>query len=163
MMEPLRAWWGGITPREQKIVGAAGAMLVVGLFYWGLWQPLADRVAERERQVVAQQRTLAWLKEKGELVLAMRGNSGGQIDTSGTLEGVVNRTAFNHKITIARLQPQGQELQVWIDTVPFDTLMLWMAELTDRYGVQVMVIEIARENLPPGMVKIRRLQLSRPV
>ncbi|MNG30136.1 Type II secretion system protein M [compost metagenome] len=75
---------------------------------------------------------------------------------------MVNRTAFNQKIKIARLQPQGQELQVWIDTVPFDALLLWLATLSDQHGVQVQVIEVARENLAPGLVKVRRLQLSRP-
>lgn len=62
----------------------------------------------------------------------------------------MNRTAFNQKIKIARLQPQGQELQVWIDTVPFDDLLIWLATLSDQYGVQVQIIELAREGLAPG-------------
>ncbi|KAL8181358.1 UNVERIFIED_CONTAM: hypothetical protein K2H54_000235 [Gekko kuhli] len=86
-----------------------------------------------------------------------KGGQGRQLDTSGTLEGVVNRTAFNQKIKIARLQPQGQELQVWIDTVAFDDLLIWLATLADRHGVQVQVIEVARENLAPGLVKQRVL------
>ena len=66
------------------------------------------------------------------------------------------------KIKIARLQPQGQELQVWIDTVPFDDLLLWLATLVEQHGIQVQIIELAREELAPGLVKVRRLQLSRP-
>lgn len=162
MMDKLQGWWHGISTREQRLVGVGGSILLLGLCYWVIWQPIANRIAERERQVINQQQTLAWLKEKGQEVLAMQGSSGRQIDTSGTLEGVVNRTAFNQKIKIARLQPQGQELQVWIDTVPFDTLLLWLAALSDQYGVQVQIIEVARENLAPGLVKVRRLQLSRP-
>ena len=92
----------------------------------------------------------------------MQGGSGRQIDTSGTLDGVVNRTAFNQKIKIARLQPQAQELQVWIDTVQFDDLLLWLSTLVEQHGIQVQIIEIAREDLAPGLVKVRRLQLSRP-
>ncbi|WP_337072359.1 GspM family type II secretion system protein ExeM [Aeromonas veronii] len=162
MMEKLQSWWQGITAREQRLVVAGGVLLLVGLFYWSVWQPIANRIAERERQVQNQQQTLAWLKEKGEEVLAMQGGSGRQIDTSGTLEGVVNRTAFNHKIKIARLQPQAQELQVWIDTVQFDDLLLWLCTLVEQHGIQVQIIEIAREDLAPGLVKVRRLQLSRP-
>lgn len=109
-----------------------------------------------------QQQTLAWLKEKGAEVIAMRGNQVVPADTGGTLEGTVNRTAFNHKIKIARLQPQGSELQVWIDTVQFDDLLLWLATLVEQHGIQIQVIEIAREDLAPGLVKVRRLQLSRP-
>ncbi|EKP0308878.1 GspM family type II secretion system protein ExeM [Aeromonas veronii] len=162
MMEKLHSWWYGITAREQRLVVAGSALLLIGLGYWSLWHPLVNQIAERDRQVQNQQQTLAWLKEKGEEVLAMQSGSGRQIDTSGTLEGVVNRTAFNHKIKIARLQPQGQELQVWIDTVQFDDLLLWLATLGEQHGIQVQIIEIAREGLAPGQVKVRRLQLSRP-
>ncbi|WP_349920924.1 GspM family type II secretion system protein ExeM [Aeromonas veronii] len=162
MMDKLQGWWRGISTREQRLVAVGGGILLIGLCYWAIWQPVANRIAERERQVINQQQTLAWLKEKGQEVLAMQGSQGRQIDTSGTLDGVVNRTAFNQKIKIARLQPQGQELQVWIDTVPFDDLLLWLATLSDQHGVQVQIIEVARENLAPGLVKVRRLQLSRP-
>ncbi|OCA63328.1 type II secretion protein M [Aeromonas piscicola] len=162
MMDKLQGWWRSISAREQRLVVVGGSCLLIGLCYWIVWQPIANRIAERERQVLSQQQTLAWLKEKGEEVLAMQGGQGRQIDTSGTLEGVVNRTAFNQKIKIARLQPQGQELQVWIDTVQFDDLLIWLASLADQHGVQVQVIEVARENLAPGLVKVRRLQLSRP-
>ncbi|MGL5812932.1 MAG: GspM family type II secretion system protein ExeM [Aeromonas sp.] len=162
MMDKLQGWWRGISTREQRLVAVGGGILLLGLCYWAIWQPVANRIAERERQVINQQQTLAWLKEKGQEVLAMQGSQGRQIDTSGTLDGVVNRTAFNQKIKIARLQPQGQELQVWIDTVPFDDLLLWLATLSDQHGVQVQIIEVARENLAPGLVKVRRLQLSRP-
>lgn len=162
MMDKLQGWWRCISAREQRLVAVGGSCLLIGLFYWIVWQPIVNRIAERERQVLSQQQTLAWLKEKGEEVLAMQGGQGRQLDTSGTLEGVVNRTAFNQKIKIARLQPQGQELQVWIDTVPFDDLLIWLASLADQHGVQVQVIEVARENLAPGLVKVRRLQLSRP-
>ncbi|MGY4106563.1 GspM family type II secretion system protein ExeM [Aeromonas encheleia] len=163
MMDKLQGWWRGISTREQRLVAVGGGIFLIGLCYWLIWQPVANRIAERERQVINQQQTLAWLKEKGQEVLAMQAGSGRQIDTSGTLDGVVNRTAFNQKIKIARLQPQGQELQVWIDTVPFDDLLLWLATLSDQHGVQVQVIEVARENLAPGLVKVRRLQLSRPL
>ncbi|MBV7415347.1 general secretion pathway protein M [Aeromonas encheleia] len=163
MMDKLQGWWRGISTREQRLVAVGGGIFLIGLCYWLIWQPVANRIAERERQVINQQQTLAWLKEKGQDVLAMQAGSGRQIDTSGTLDGVVNRTAFNQKIKIARLQPQGQELQVWIDTVPFDDLLLWLATLSDQHGVQVQIIEVARENLAPGLVKVRRLQLSRPL
>ncbi|MFM4703070.1 GspM family type II secretion system protein ExeM [Aeromonas bivalvium] len=162
MMARFELWWRGLSAREQRLLAVGGSVLLVGLFYWLVWQPLGNRIEERERQVKSQQQTLIWLKEKGEQVLAAQAGSGRNIDLGGTLDGVVNRTAFNHKIKIARLQPQGQELQVWIDQVAFDDLLMWLAELTDKYGVRVQVIEVAREQLPAGMVKVRRLQVSRP-
>ena len=51
---------------------------------------------------------------------------------------------------------------MWIDTVQFDDLLLWLSTLVEQHGIQVQIIEIAREDLAPGLVKVRRLQLSRP-
>ena len=62
MMEKLQSWWQGITAREQRLVVAGSILLLVGLFYWSVWHPLDNRIAERERQVQNQQQTLAWLK-----------------------------------------------------------------------------------------------------
>ena len=90
----------------QRLVAVGGSCLLIGLCYWVVWQPIANRIAERERQVLSQQQTLAWLKEKGEEVLAMQGGQGRQLDTSGTLEGVVNRTAFNRRSRLPACSPR---------------------------------------------------------
>ena len=75
MMDKLQSWWRGISARAAA-GGGGGSVLLIGLFYWAIWQPVANRIAERERQVVNQQQTLAWLKEKGQEVLAMQGDRG---------------------------------------------------------------------------------------
>ena len=59
MMDKLQSWWRGISAREQRLVAVGGSVLLIGLFYWAIWQPVANRIAERERQVVNQQQTLA--------------------------------------------------------------------------------------------------------
>ncbi|MGL5947602.1 MAG: GspM family type II secretion system protein ExeM [Aeromonas sp.] len=161
MMEKIQTWWHAISPREQRTYGIGAVMLLITLLYAGLWQPLANAVNAREKQVQNQQKTLAWLKEKGQEVMALQRTRGKPLDTSGTLEGVINRTAFSHKIKIARLQPQGDELQVWIDLVAFADLTRWLAALSEQYGIEVQVIELSREAQAPGQVKVRRLQLSR--
>ncbi|MGL5993552.1 MAG: GspM family type II secretion system protein ExeM, partial [Aeromonas sobria] len=47
MMEKLQSWWQGISAREQRLVVVGGALLLVGLCYWSIWQPIANRIAER--------------------------------------------------------------------------------------------------------------------
>ena len=61
MMDKLQIWWHGISPREQRLVAVGGGILLLGLCYWVIWQPVANRIDERERQVANQQQTLAWL------------------------------------------------------------------------------------------------------
>ncbi len=162
MMEKLQSWWHGITAREQRLVVAGGILLLVGLFYWSVWQPIANRIAERERQVQNQQQTLAWLKEKGKRCWLCRVARVARSIPAAPWKGWSTAPPSTTRSKIARLQPQAQELQVWIDTVQFDDLLLWLSTLVEQHGIQVQIIEIAREDLAPGLVKVRRLQLSRP-
>ncbi|MGL5224073.1 MAG: type II secretion system protein GspM [Aeromonas sp.] len=162
MIHTLQNWWRAISAREQRLLIAGGFLLLVSLFYWGLWQPLNSRIAKQDLQVQYQRQTLAWLKEKGEQVIAIQRKTTDPIGSSTRLEGVINRTAFNHQINISRLQPQEHGVQVWIDTVPFDDLLRWLATLHAQHGIAVQSIEIARQERAPGHVKVQRLQLSRP-
>lgn len=41
-MDNLRAWWQGLASREQQIVGFGAVFLVIGVFYWGIWTPIAN-------------------------------------------------------------------------------------------------------------------------
>ena len=57
MMDKLQGWWRGISPREQRLVAVGGCALLIGLCYWVIWQPVANRIDERQRQVANQQQT----------------------------------------------------------------------------------------------------------
>ena len=63
------------------------------------------------------------------------------------------------KIAISRMQPQGEELQVWIDQAPFNDVLSWLQSL-EKIGVSILDIDITASDLP-GQVKIRRLKLGK--
>jgi general secretion pathway protein M len=63
------------------------------------------------------------------------------------------------KIAISRMQPQGDELQVWIDQAPFNDVLSWLQSL-EKTGVSILDIDIAESDMP-GQVKIRRLKLGK--
>ncbi|MFA0411923.1 type II secretion system protein GspM, partial [Vibrio splendidus] len=43
MIEPLQAWWTSISQREQRLVIGCSILLILGVVYWGLIQPLSQR------------------------------------------------------------------------------------------------------------------------
>jgi general secretion pathway protein M len=57
------------------------------------------------------------------------------------------------------MQPQGDELQVWVDQAPFNDVLSWLQSL-EKSGVIIMDIDLA-ETGDPGLVKIRRLKLGK--
>jgi general secretion pathway protein M len=58
------------------------------------------------------------------------------------------------------MQPQGNELQVWIDEVAFKDLLKWLEQLSLSEGLQVQGIDLTRGE-KSGVVRVRRLQLGK--
>jgi general secretion pathway protein M len=42
-------------------------------------------------------------------------------------------------------------VKVWVEEVPFDSLLRWMQELEQRYGIRTQTAEIEKQ-ATPGMV-----------
>jgi general secretion pathway protein M len=58
------------------------------------------------------------------------------------------------------MQPQGEDLQVWIDSTPFTQLLFWLEHLANNEGLQVKAINLSQGDTV-GEVKVRGLHLTR--
>ena len=91
--------------------------------------------------------------------IQLRSATGSSSTFNGSLPQAVNQTAGRLKIAISRMQPQGDELQVWVDQAPFNDVLSWLQAL-EKMGVSILDLDIADANIP-GHVKIRRLKLAK--
>ncbi len=151
----IKDWYQGLEAREQRLVAMALPVALAGLFYWGLWSPLAEAESQAQTRVVAKQNELDWLREQGQVVLAARG--GARPSAGGSLTQKVTLSARRHAIEIARLVPTAKGVTVWVDEVPFNKLTTWMAELQGQ-GLVVSQVDIAAAETS-GRVKVRKLEL----
>ncbi|MGS0677051.1 type II secretion system protein M [Shewanella sp. 0m-4] len=158
-MENFKAWWGGLVLREQQMVAACGVVLVIGILYWGVWTPIANAEAEAERRLEGQQSTLNYVKQTANRIAGLK-QSGSSNAFRGSLSAAVNQTASAFGLTITRMQPQGNKIQVWMDEVPFDTLLNYLNELVQKKGLSLESLDLA-ESDTPGYVNVRRIQLSK--
>jgi len=154
-------WWDGLTSREQGLLAGATLVVVIGFLYWGIWQPLDSRYRQAEAGVRGQQQLLAWVQQQADTVVSLQA-SGQRAPGRSTqsLSQIVTSTAGRYDIRPSRMQPQGENLQVWVDSVRFDNLLRWLEQLQQGYGVTVTVADIAREEAA-GLVKVRRLELTK--
>ena len=159
MKDNLLAWWNGLAYREQQLVGVCSVVLVVGIFYWGIWTPLSGAETSAQQDVQKQQRTLTEIKQKGNRILALK-KSGAKTSSGGSLSSIVNSTASAYGLTITRMQPQGNKIQVWMDEVPFDALLGYLDDVVQKKGLSLDNIDLA-ETDATGIVKVRRIQFSR--
>jgi general secretion pathway protein M len=156
-LSSIKAWWQGLNLREQQLVLVMGAVTSLFLLYSLLWQPLNDSLANTKKKLASRQELLTWVNNNTARYQSIKSTSGNKKST-GSLSSIVNRTANQQQLSITRMQPQGDVLQVWLDSAPFTQLLFWLEHLTNNEGLKVKAIDLAKGD-NEGEVRIRRLQL----
>jgi len=154
----MKLWWQQLNLREQRLVSVVAGVFIVFAFYSFVWQPLNENIAKAEKKIQTQQVLLTWVSDNIVRYQSTKGNSAKK--SSGSLSSIINRSANQYNFVITRLQPQGNDMQVWIDSVPFSQLLFWLEHLGNKEGLQVKAIDLTAAERE-GEVKLRRLQLTR--
>lgn len=157
-MNALIAKWQDLQAREQQLVVVMSVFIGIFIIYSLVWQPLSNGVVEKEAKLQRQYQLLSWVQENTAAYQAA--NKSSSNSSRGSISSTVNRTVKQRNITITRMQPQGDELQVTIDSVPFNALMDWLQGLSSQHGIKVKSIDMAKTD-DKGVVKIRRLLLGK--
>jgi len=155
----MKAWWQQLNLREQRLVMAMSAVIAVFVLYGLIWQPLNESIASSKLKLERQQTLLAWVEENTQRYQQAKRN-GAMNSSSASLSSIVNRTSRANDITITRMQPQGDDLQVWIDEISFNQLLSWLEQLASRENLQVKNIDLSSAD-QEGVVRVRRLQLGK--
>lgn len=155
----IKTWWQGLNMREQRLVLVMGIGATAFLVYSLLWVPLNENLANTQKRLESRQALLSWVAENTARYQRAKSTTGTS-KSQGSLSSIVNRTASGQQLTITRMQPQGEALQVWLDSAPFTQLLFWLEQLANEEGLQVQAIDLSKgEN--PGEVRVRRLQLTK--
>lgn len=155
----MKVWWQQLSIKEQKLVGIMGAVILFFILYSVIWQPLNDSLITTKSKIDRQQKLLSWVNENIERYQQIKSTSSIRA-SKDSLSSIVNRTAGKNKISIARMLPQGEDLQVWIDKVSFNQLLQWLEILSINEGLKVINIDLISAE-QAGVVRVRRLQLGR--
>ena len=158
-MDKLKGTFLQLSHREQRLVIISAILVLVVIFYWGIWSPLSTSIEKDQAAVKNQTELLNWVQKNANRAVQLRSSGINKASFSGSLPQEVNQTANRMKIAISRMQPQGDELQVWIEQAPFNDVLSWLQSL-EKKGVSILDIDIA-ESDSLGQVKIRRLKLGK--
>ncbi|GLT13118.1 type II secretion system protein M [Vibrio algivorus] len=161
LITPVLRWWHSISVREQRLVLVCCGLFAVGFLYWGILQPLSDRTEQAQMRLNNEKQLLGWVTQSANHIVTLRAQTGSKgVQRSQPLNQVVSSTATRFNIELIRMQPRDDMLQVWIQPVPFNNLINWLAQLRDQYGLQVLFLDINRSD-KAGMVEVNRLQFQR--
>jgi general secretion pathway protein M len=155
----MKTWWQELKISEQRLVAMMGVLVIGFVFFSLIWQPLNENITKTQ-QKIARQQTLLTSVQLGTQRYQQAKRNGTSTKSNGSLSSIVNKSAGRHNITIARLLPKDNDLQVWVDEVPFSQLLGWLEFLANREGLLVKSIDLSKAD-EKGVVKVRRLQLGK--
>ncbi len=158
-MDQLKQKFNELTEREKILVGISALFVVIALFYFILWQPLNQALTANRQAVEDNRSELTWVQRNANRAVQLRGGSNSSVAFTGSLPQAVNQTASRLRIAISRMQPQGEELKVWVDEAPFNDVMSWLQSMESK-GIRIINLDLVQADTP-GTVKVRSLQLGK--
>ncbi len=156
--DSLKTWYSGLSEREQKLLLVGALLGIVGVFYFTVYAPLTASLVQTKLALESERSDLVWVQEQAARASILR-QSAAQTVFSGSLTQLVNQTTRSAGIPVSRMQPQGEELQVWIDEVAFNDLVIWLNTLEKR-GIVIVQSDLTEVD-EQGYVQVRRLQLGK--
>ena len=134
----VRDWLANLSPRERNLVYAAAALVAVALVYLVLVLPFTSTTTRMAARVDKKSSDLAWMQAQAPRVMAASGMSSRHSDES--LVVIVDRTAREAGLgtSLRDQSPSGNNgLRLRIEGAAFDTLVVWLVNLQQQYGVGV--------------------------
>ncbi|MDA0149343.1 type II secretion system protein M [Vibrio sp. LaRot3] len=159
LLASFNQWWSSITQREQRLVSIGGAALLFGVIYWGIYQPIADSAAQAQQRIQNEKQLLSWVQKQADTISSLKA-AGGQSISPLPFNQAISSSARRFKIELVRVQPRGEEMQVWVQPVAFNQLVNWLDYLNTNHAIDVIFLDIDK-TARSGEVEIKRLQLSK--
>ncbi len=158
-MQALKQWYAQQSERDQYMLKVGLIGLVIACFYWGIWQPIHASVERAEQRNQAQQSLATWVAQQRNKAQTLVATNRATATLQGDMVPVINRTASQFDVAFSRIQPRGDEVQVWIDEIAFNTFIIWLNALEEQ-GIKVLQIDVT-ETAQVGIVKVRRFELGK--
>ena len=158
-MEKLKTWYLQLQSREQRMLAAGAAALVLLLLYALVWSPLTARQQTLRETVKEQQATAQWMQQAAREATQLRAArpTADKIAAGQSLLALVDQSAKNSQLgpAMKRVEPEGQTgVRVWFEQANFDDLVLWLEALQRDYGVHISTLVVERQETP-GQINAR--------
>ncbi len=143
-----------------------GGLLVVLVYgaYLLFYQPLAEQSRLLTLKIQAQRQIYSYLQQVGNEATVLRQQA--TVDApalDGSKQSPLALVDFSSqqleiKAAIKHLSPEGEDkVSVWLEHLPFDKLMYWLAILETKHRLQVLQIDVEKPADADGIVNAKVL------
>jgi general secretion pathway protein M len=151
-MNKLKAWYGSLQQRDQRVVALGGVALGLIILIGGILMPLQSAVSRAIQASETRREDLVWMRinapeirarggdipaDTGEVPVVLVDRVGREAGLAGSLRGTQPNTTGG--------------VRVQLEAAPFDTMVTWLDTLDRRYGLAIESITVDRTPAP-GLV-----------
>ena len=148
-LQPWRARFDALSPRERTLVLGCAAAVGIALLY-GTVAPLIEfRATAIERQAREFQ-DLMWMQDNRAEAEARAADA---TATSQARMSTINAAAKEVDLPLRRIQPEANGFSVQVDRQPFDRVIRWTDALESRHGIEIVSATVDMHE--PGIVNAR--------
>lgn len=135
-------WWLGLAEREQQLL-AIGAV-VVGSFilYAGIWSPVMRHLEVMRKQILAQQKTLLWMKSADKEIQKLSGKKPQEVKAMTSLALIsllqkqIKQSGLAANLTSLK-QASDNGVEIRFQKVEFDKLIIMLTLLVKEYHIHI--------------------------
>lgn len=146
-MNALRAFWAGLSPRDQRVLMLGGLVLGAILIWLMIWEPLREARDAARSRVAAAATDLATMRAAVPQLRALEGSAASAVRDGRSLLALVDATARTSGVgeALLRVEPvAGGQVRVYFESAGFDVLVAWLEELEAQQGVRTGDVGIQR-------------------
>ena len=156
-MNKLRLWWDARSVREQLYVALGAVIAVFLIIYLAVISPINSAVADLQIQVQQQQALAQWLAPRVPVLQRLAGKSGTvqpitATNLLATVDTRLKQSQFAKSVTEIS-QSDASSVRVSFNAVPFDDLMLWLAQQWQQSRIAVQQIDVQKTG-DAGLAKV---------
>lgn len=136
----MKAWFDSLADRERLLVLSAAILLVIAVFWFGIWTPLdsgqrsvAARV-EIWKESLAELRPLAGVIDAGTTQLPSARPDQSLIVI---VDNSLRQRGLNNALQRSQPTPNDDSIRVEFESVAFDDLMLWLGDVNQQFGLEI--------------------------
>lgn len=146
----MAAFWGRLSPREQRLLLAAGVVALLFIGWLLLWRPLAQARDTLRGQVAYSAAELAWMQQAAP---ALAGTGAGAdaapavVSDGRSLLARVDAGAREAGLgeALLRVEPVSSgEVRMALGGADFDLLVAWLEQFSVAHGVAVTELSLQR-------------------
>jgi general secretion pathway protein M len=143
-------WYSNQNLRDQKIINAISAFVVLCLFIVIFVQPF---LAEQETYQAKLNKSLSTYELLASNAHKFQGQVLGKA-SNGPILAIVTEQAKRSGINLKRFEPDGDGLRIWLEDAAFDDAIRWLEELNQKHNIQIKQINVERSEAS-GLVDLR--------